>query len=197
MEFNRLGTVKGFTLIELAVVLVIVGVIIGMAFKGLELIDTANTRSEIQKMLKIRNSLAAWISVDTKTEAAGDFRFEDNTSRIPNSIDADCVYKFADLDGLTDEDGLNPFGSPWYVLRGVAKEEGHDLENNGGDSFFLYSNFLSRRFVCYAEILMDDDNTTTGTIRTSFTDTEMAHPIGCYADLSNDPETTRFYYRLF
>ncbi|MDR2104490.1 MAG: prepilin-type N-terminal cleavage/methylation domain-containing protein, partial [Deferribacteraceae bacterium] len=80
MDLNCLKLAKGFTLIELAVVLVIVGIIIGMGFKGLELIDTANARSEMQKVMKIRNALASWISVNTKTEATGDFNRDETSS---------------------------------------------------------------------------------------------------------------------
>jgi prepilin-type N-terminal cleavage/methylation domain-containing protein len=188
MEFNHLGTTKGFTLIELAVVLVIVGIIIGMAFKGLELIDTANTRSEMQKMLKIRNALAAWISVNTKTEAAGDFPGD--------VVDGMYVYRFADLEGLTEDDRKNPFDN-WSIVRGEAVSVGINLANTAGDSFFLYSDNLSMRFVCSAEVLMDDNDTTTGTIRSNITNTEKYHPNGCYR-LDNDPVASKFlYYRLF
>jgi prepilin-type N-terminal cleavage/methylation domain-containing protein len=197
MEFNRLGTVKGFTLIELAVVLVVIGIIIGMSFKGLELIDTANTRSEIQKMLKIRNSLAAWISVNTKTEAANDFRTENDPARLLGAFDNDSIYRFSDLEDLTDDDGKNPFGKLWYLIRGDAKDSGYELANKDGDSFFLYSDNLSKRFVCYTEVLMDDDNTTTGTIRSEFSDADIKHDKGCYDNLSNSPVAADFYYRLF
>jgi prepilin-type N-terminal cleavage/methylation domain-containing protein len=193
MELNRLGLAKGFTLIELAVVLVIVGVIIGMTFKGLELIDTANTRSEMQKVLKIRNSLAAWISVNAKTEAAGDFKKD----AAATSTVGMYAYNFGDLEGLTNEDRKNPFG-PWYLVRGVAKAEGFaNLADDEGDSFFLYSDNLSKRFVCYAEILLDDDNVSTGVARTNFAGTDVKNPIGCYA-LNNEPVGGKFlYYRLF
>jgi prepilin-type N-terminal cleavage/methylation domain-containing protein len=188
MELNRLRLAKGFTLIELAVVLVVIGIIIGMTFKGLELIDIANTRAEMQKLLKIRNSLVAWISVNTKTEAAGDFR-QDNVS-----LGGKYVYKFTDLDDLTDDDRKNPFG-PWYLTRGVAKASGTSLDDNEGDTFFIYGENLSPRFICYVETLLDDDNVSTGTARSSVSD--INHPIGCYA-LNNDNVSSNFlYYRVF
>ncbi|MDR2400067.1 MAG: prepilin-type N-terminal cleavage/methylation domain-containing protein [Deferribacteraceae bacterium] len=195
MNLNRPGLARGFTLIELAVVLVIVGVIIGMAFKGLDLIDTANTRSELQKVMKIRNALAAWISVNTKTEATGDFPKEDNTS-ILSMLSGKHIYKFSELDGLTDEDRKNPFDS-WYLIGGSALSAGHDLDSGFGDSFFLYSKNLSKRFICNVEVLLDDDNTSTGVARSNISNDNASHEIGCYK-LINDPDNTSYLsYRLF
>jgi prepilin-type N-terminal cleavage/methylation domain-containing protein len=192
MKLNRLRLAKGFTLIELAVVLVVIGIIIGMTFKGLELIDIANTRAEMQKLLKIRNSLVAWISVNTKTEAAGDFRQDDTISASIGKY----VYRFTDLDDLTDDDRKNPFG-PWYLTRGVASANGTNLDDSNGDTFFLYANNLSQRFVCYVETLLDDDNISTGTARALMSGVELDHPIGCYA-LNNDNVSSNFlYYRVF
>ena len=43
---------KGFTIVELAIVLVVIGIILGMAVKGKSLVDSAKMRAEVAKLNK-------------------------------------------------------------------------------------------------------------------------------------------------
>lgn len=47
---------SGFTLIELSIVLVVIGLIIGMGFKGKDLIDSAKTKSLQTQIMKIQTA---------------------------------------------------------------------------------------------------------------------------------------------
>lgn len=53
---------KGFTFVELAIVLVIIGIIMGMAIKGKALIEVAKMRQEIRNIEKIEAAVAARIA---------------------------------------------------------------------------------------------------------------------------------------
>lgn len=48
---------KGFTLVELAIVLVVIGLLMGMAFKGKTLIESARAKADYQKINKIEAAL--------------------------------------------------------------------------------------------------------------------------------------------
>ncbi|MEN2995331.1 MAG: prepilin-type N-terminal cleavage/methylation domain-containing protein [Thermodesulfovibrio sp.] len=60
---------KGFTLIELAIVLVIIGIILGAVIKGQDLINTARTKQFINKIKAWE--LAQWNHLDRKGRFAG------------------------------------------------------------------------------------------------------------------------------
>ncbi|MDR2401230.1 MAG: prepilin-type N-terminal cleavage/methylation domain-containing protein, partial [Deferribacteraceae bacterium] len=52
---------KGFTLVELAVVLLIIGLILGLAVKGGTLIDSARIKSEVRKLEKFQTAISAYV----------------------------------------------------------------------------------------------------------------------------------------
>ena len=51
---------KGFTMLELAIVLVVIGLILGMAIKGKTLIDSAKVRAEVIKISKFEAALYSY-----------------------------------------------------------------------------------------------------------------------------------------
>ena len=61
---------KGFTLIELAIVLVIIGIILGMVLKGQDLIQNARIKSFVSKSRHWETAM--WIYFDRKGKFAGD-----------------------------------------------------------------------------------------------------------------------------
>lgn len=75
--------VRGFTLVELAIVLVVIGLILGGVFKGQALIDSARVRSLVNEVAGIRT---AWYSFQERYRSVpGDF------SRASTQIDSAAV----------------------------------------------------------------------------------------------------------
>lgn len=53
---------SGFTLVELAIVLVVIGLLMGMAFKGKSLVDASRTKAEVNRINKISTALNVYYS---------------------------------------------------------------------------------------------------------------------------------------
>ena len=53
---------NGFTIVELAIVLVVVGIILAMAIKGKQLVDAARDRAELGKIMKLEAATAIYNS---------------------------------------------------------------------------------------------------------------------------------------
>ena len=69
MQVNNLKTQKGFTLVEIAIVLVIIGLLLGGVLKGQELIENAKIKS---------------IAKDMENMAAGYYSYQDRKSEYPS-----------------------------------------------------------------------------------------------------------------
>jgi prepilin-type N-terminal cleavage/methylation domain-containing protein len=53
---------KGFTIVELAIVLVVIGIILGMAVKGRQLVDSARVKADLAKIQKIEAAVNIWFA---------------------------------------------------------------------------------------------------------------------------------------
>ncbi|MDR2105225.1 MAG: type II secretion system GspH family protein [Deferribacteraceae bacterium] len=88
---------KGFTFVELAIVLVIMGIIMGLAVKGRNLIRGAKLRGEIRKIDKLQTALMAYINL-----YKGELPEYDNESlSAPYSIDYN-IFLEQDLIKMSD-----------------------------------------------------------------------------------------------
>ncbi len=99
---------RGFTLVEMAIVLVIIGLILGMVFKGKELIDGAKVKNLAAQYNKI---VAA---VNTFYERYGFYPGDGCTSNTPSSPSACTGTKDGIICASTE---LNAF---WYLLIDVT-----------------------------------------------------------------------------
>jgi prepilin-type N-terminal cleavage/methylation domain-containing protein len=54
---------KGFTVVELAIVLVIIGIILAMSVKGRSLVETAKYKAEINKIRKLEAATHIWLAM--------------------------------------------------------------------------------------------------------------------------------------
>jgi prepilin-type N-terminal cleavage/methylation domain-containing protein len=91
---NKLNKQKGFTLIEIAIVLVIIGLLLGGVLKGQELINTARVRAMNNTVDGIT---AAWFSFQDRYRAfPGDYLTAQSNVNLPGAPDG------GDGNGLVD-----------------------------------------------------------------------------------------------
>jgi prepilin-type N-terminal cleavage/methylation domain-containing protein len=55
---------KGFTIVELAIVLVVIGIILAMAVKGRNLVEAARYKAEINKIRKLEAAVHIWLATN-------------------------------------------------------------------------------------------------------------------------------------
>ncbi len=90
---------KGVTLIELAVVLVIVGLLIGIAFKGFDLLKGSSVTAEANKIQKITSAVATFKSIYKRLPGDGC-----GTEAAPTSFCTGSADGVIDGSGTAEED---------------------------------------------------------------------------------------------
>jgi prepilin-type N-terminal cleavage/methylation domain-containing protein len=140
---------KGFTIVELAIVLIIIGIIIGMAIKGGALLQTAKMRAEFRKVDKIRTALSTWRA----NNPIGISKYP------PEKVVVLDIDRLVQLGYLTEQEIENPF-KKWELIRGNMPAVGAvGIEDAAyGKSFILRLNPTSPQYACNFEVLMDDKN---------------------------------------
>ncbi|MDR2105359.1 MAG: prepilin-type N-terminal cleavage/methylation domain-containing protein [Deferribacteraceae bacterium] len=155
---------KAFTLVELSIVLVVIGVIMGMAVKGRDLIETSKLRKEIRKLDKFAAAAAVSYSEERaipvdffdKSQKDGLLTFEDLQvdSYFNNSSNCQvygCLWRFIravtvyDADNTTSTYRLPDDNETGDVLLAVATQKDDAAKNGYADSF-----------VCKVEEYIDD-----------------------------------------
>lgn len=136
---------SGFTLVEIAIVLVIIGLLIGGVLAGESLIKTAGIRSATAQIEKYTSASATF---RTKYNAyAGDLK-------SPHAASAGFQAR-AGTDGLGDGDGL---------LENGASGAGVDKQGIGGEAALFWRDLTS------AGLIADGFNTAPGTVATALAD---------------------------
>ncbi|MDR2104245.1 MAG: type II secretion system GspH family protein [Deferribacteraceae bacterium] len=162
---------KGFTLVELAIVLVIIGLITGMAVKGRSLAAAAEMREEVNKMRKYEHAFATHfaksgkfvpIPYDNNTDPDG---WADNVSGLflkeGYLVKKDLVMKYSTKNPPNTyfvADLVSLPGQAGYFLDRSIEDSGvinfGVLIDKGGESLDY--------FICNIENMSDDRNTLSG-----------------------------------
>ena len=171
---------SGFTLIEMAIVLVVIGLILGMVYKGRELIASA----KVKKMAAQRNKIIA--GINTFYDRYGFFPGDGCTTGTPSSP-MDCNgEKNGYVDGLSeynapeglafwellinvtnilsDADRESVFGQPWEILEGNNPGAGLPLQTDWLD--LPGGNQADVRIVCDLDKMIDDGEADEGSVIT-------------------------------
>ena len=173
----------GFTLIEMAIVLVVIGLILGMVFKGRELIDQARVKRMAANYNKIIGGL------NTFYDRYGFYPGDGCVTRTPASP-MDCTgtrdgildddgdtndgieteaawYLLIDVtDILTEADRESVYGQPWDFIGGVDRIAGVSENTTGTWMDLPGTAQADPRVVCSLDKNLDDGDADTGNILT-------------------------------
>lgn len=173
---------KGFTLVELSIVLVIIGLILGMAFKGRALIDQAKVKSIQAQYSKILGGFNMFYDRygfypgDGCTLGANTVKPSEcpasatRNGTITTGVEAAAAIPV--LVGstlLTGPDVASPSGQAWNVSVGAAAPYAIGvvyLTINAGAGG-VPTAAVDPRYACALDRLMDDGVSTTGDVRSS------------------------------
>ena len=161
---------RGFTLVELAIVLIIIGLILGMVFKGRHLIDSAKVKHLAAQYNKI---LAA---VNTFYERYGYYPGDGCNRKDPPSVSVCSNPKDGILTSqqereafwhllinvthiLSASDRRSVFGQDWQIWYGTSNGRSGDwLDLPGGNQADI-------RLVCALDQMVDDGESGSGDVQ--------------------------------
>ena len=156
---------KGFTIVELAIVLVVIGIILGMAVKGKALVDAARMRAEVTKMNKFEAAVATYYA---------------RTNYLPEEDASGNILKevFIDKELLTNRDFEVRVGTGyWTANRCNTVSDGAAVPKYNFEHSATGSNVcviittagtgstalsVDSKLMCNIEVMKDDENLSSG-----------------------------------
>lgn len=199
---------KGFTLVEMAIVLVVIGIILGMVVKGRELVQGARTKNFIVDVKNLENIQYAFY--DRFGRFAGDCNRDGavDVTGLAQVIGAfDDSAAAALCDGPAAVDNINTAYNEFRAVSMLPSETNRSLaELKGGFGFAYYAQDTNRLNVivlrnvpCFAAVSLDTtlDKTldgTSGKVRAGEAGDSPWTEAGCEANLTNGTVDTVLYY---
>ena len=101
---NKCRVNNGFTLVELSIVMIIIGLLIGGIFGGMKLVDNANVQRTVQDLKSIES--AAVTFKDTYRALPGDIK--NPSAKLPNCTDTPCAT------GGDGDRKIENIGATWH-----------------------------------------------------------------------------------
>lgn len=184
---------SGFTLVELAIVLVVIGLILGMAFKGKDLIDSAkvkNMAAQYNKIVAGANTFyekygyypgdgcPAAGSTIAACNAAVNAGTTSRNGVMNTPIEQQAFWNqlVNQTNILTAADRRSIFGQDWSISdnnQGIAGNGASATGNRGNNYLFIgaapATASADARFVCALDRLIDDGINNTGLVRSNGT----------------------------
>ncbi|WP_051258665.1 MULTISPECIES: type II secretion system protein [Chitinibacter] len=168
----------GFTLVELAIVLVIIGLILGMAFKGKDLIDGAkvkNMQAQYNKIVAGFNiyyeKYGAYPGDGCATAPAAGATTCPATGRnglINGATEsAAAMTLLMNTNILTSADVRSVFGQDWVISDAATTQTGYASNTNYLTLTSTATAAADVRFVCALDRLMDDGVNSSGIVRSA------------------------------
>ena len=180
---------SGFTLVEIAIVLVIIGLLLGGVLKGQELINSAKVKNLANDFRNIATFVYAYqdkfraLPGDDAAAAAhvggtgattngtpGNARIEGAWNSVTTTDESYLFWQHVRLAGLAT--GTTTTGIPDYLPRntdgGRIGVTGNAVFTGAGAwaaNFFICSSGIQGRFARQLDTTIDDGNTATGTVR--------------------------------
>ena len=180
---------SGFTLVEIAIVLVIIGLLLGGVLKGQELINSAKVKNFINDFKTIPlfiygyqdkykalpgddNAYAAHLGASATLAATagtrGNGRIEGNYNSTTGTDESVVFWQHVRLANLAS--GSTDFTTPSAVLPTNADGGRIGIQSTAPisgmtGSYFVCSEGIQGRFAKQIDITMDDGNTATGSVQ--------------------------------
>ncbi len=158
MQRTKLKKIKGFSLLEMATVLIIIGLLLTGILKGQELIQNAKTKALIQDLNKIHESVIAY------KQRTGDFPGDSGTT--DGIIDSDPLFwqelnneGYIPLASGSTSGPNHDFNGKWTVVTGSS----NGFTNNTNQ---LCASGVSESIVEEIDRKLDDGDANEGVIRT-------------------------------
>ena len=184
---------QGFTLVEIAIVLVIIGLLLGGVLKGQELINSAKVKNVIGEFRNVSthvyayqdryrampgddpgvaNRLADAVKASTGG-TAGNGRIEGNWNSTTPTDESVLFWQHVRLANLASGDGRSPATEGVAILEWLPRNAvggrigvtGTSPVTGWSGSFFICQDNLSGNFARQIDIAMDDGLPATGMVR--------------------------------
>lgn len=130
---KRLNTQKGFTLVELAIVMTIIGLLIGGILKGQELMENARVTATISQVKSYEAAVTTFR--DSYAAVPGDMVAADQ--RVPGCAGVSCQHTAA-LGGGNGIVGANNWAATWAPQMAAAMNAGATTEANETQMFWTH-----------------------------------------------------------
>lgn len=177
--FERIAGMKerqrGFTLIEMAIVLVVIGLILGMVYKGRQLVASAKVKNAQAGYNKVIAGMNTYY--DRYGQFPGDGCGAGSTYVSTDPSPMDCT---ATKDGIVNTDGDDDVAAFFDLMTSTEILTQADTKSSLGsawnatgddDATWIYVDGADLRLVCDLDRKADDGNSNTGDIRTSTSST--------------------------
>jgi prepilin-type N-terminal cleavage/methylation domain-containing protein len=189
----------GFTLVELAIVLVIIGLILGAAFKGKDLIDGAKVKNMSAQVSKMQTAFNVYFEkygaypgdgctalATTQTTCAGT---KNGTLGLLENNSAPVILVNTGV--LTVADMQSIFGVPWVITEGAAITNyttGHNYMTPGTQTAggVTTQSSVDARLVCALDKAIDDSVPSAGIVRSSAANTATTAGATAYTNDNGD-----------
>ncbi|WP_229679283.1 type II secretion system protein [Silvimonas amylolytica] len=179
----RMHRQAGFTLVEMATVLIIIGLLLGMAFKGRDLIDGARVKSLYANTSKIQTAMQvyyeryqSWPGDGCTSETAKPGECAGDIGNPKDGLISSAAEAGAFWNQLVNQTGMLaakdqqlPTGGKWVVAAGQKGVGGTDADTTWLVAGALGSDAVDGRYVCALDQQFDDGDPTTGHIRSDAT----------------------------
>jgi hypothetical protein len=190
----------------MAIVLVIIGIILGMVIKGRELVESARTKSFISNLRSMESMQFAFY--DRFNRFAGDCDNDglvdnDDTARALTDFDNDPTGLCADTTASNDIDTSFSELESMGLLADIANTTHSNFGNGFGFAYFANVGsrnvLVLRNIPCYAAVALDaaldrDVDGATGRVRNSGNRTWTTEEAECDANLREGTVETALYY---
>lgn len=201
---------KGFTLVEMAIVIVVIGVLLTFAVKGKGIVETARIKKDVNKILKIKTAFASYY---------GKYHVVPGVRPDINNIRNNDIYRDLIKEGLLKSDDFKrSMANTYYHFVGCDREsygwsygsmgkaslnaplpyvclvESPTLpENNDSSNLRGLDVYVLLRDICYYETLLDDKDVLTGEGRMTRGDSAN---LGTYDCKKQPNSTARYSFRI-